>query len=115
MANLRDRYSIEMLTPEQREQYRKDIDTYLKYYPELREPVMMDLLHEYELMRLRLQMVETKIMSGEIEPKQVIKTEKLADMLRRTISLYANRMGISYVSKQRRKEQIKRKPPTEES
>lgn len=101
------------LTPEEREQYDRDMENYLKWYPYLNEPIMSDMLHEYEMMKLRLERIKRVTMNPNIDLKETITLEKMADMLRRTMSLYANRLGISFTGRQRRKEKIQRRPPTE--
>jgi len=103
----------EYLMPEDKEAIEKEKERYLEAYAYLKEPVMMDLLHEYLLIKLRLLRINAWIMNPAIPEEDKIGAEKRADMLRRTFSLLATRMGISYVSRQRRKEKLKRRLPME--
>jgi len=107
-------YAIqEYLTPADVEYVEKEKERYLKAYSYLKEPVMEDLLLEYLLIKLRLQRVNAYVHNPVIPEEDKVGAEKKADMLRRTFSLLATRMGISYVSRQRRKEKIERKLPFE--
>jgi len=106
-------YCVELMTPEEKEQFARDIETYLAAYPFLREAIMMDLLLEYVIIKIRLQRIRNFLFDPNIPEKDKLGAEKLADMLRRTMSLYATRMGLSYVSRQRRKPKPERKTPLE--
>jgi len=103
----------EYLTEEDTTWIESEKKRYLDAYSYLKEPVMMDLLHEYLLIKLRLRYINAYVHNPVIPEEDKLGAEKRADMLRRTFSLLATRMGISYVSRQRRKEKLKRKLPME--
>lgn len=104
---------VDLLTDEEATQYERDLKMYLDAYPYLKEPIMMDMIKEYVLMKIRLQRMNSWLFSAHIPESEKYGASRLADNLRRTMSLYATRMGITFVSRQRRKEKIKRKKPLE--
>jgi len=106
-------YVIDLLTDEEREQYHKDIAMYLKAYPYLKEPICMDMLKHFELGKIRLQRLESYLFDPVIVEEDKISAMRLANDLLRVLSLLGTRMGITYVSRQRRKEKIQRKTPLE--
>jgi hypothetical protein len=104
---------LNLLTAEEKRVFEQDVAVYLETYPYLEEPFMMDLLYEYEFMKINLMRIRRVVFDGNIDEKEKYSQEKRADTLRRTMSLYANRMGITYVSRQRKKEKVERKTPLE--
>jgi len=99
------------LTPEDLARIQKLRKEYLEAYPYLDEPIMLDLLHEYLLIKLRLEYINAWVHNPNIAEEDKLGAEKRVDSLRRTYSLLATRMGISYVSRQRRREKVKRQLP----
>ena len=106
-------YIVDLLTDEEKDQFENDYRKYLDYYTYLKEPVMQDMLREYLLIKIRLARLESYVFNLNIEEKEKFGADKLVNDLRRTMSLLATRMGISYVSRQRRKDKIKRELPFE--
>lgn len=106
-------YCLDLLTDDERVQFEKDIAAYLEAYAYLEEPMMLDLLYEYEVMKIRLARIRAFLLDKNVAEMDKFGAEKLADMLRRTMSLFATRMGITYVSRQRKKDKIQRKTPLE--
>lgn len=106
-------YVTDLMSDDERKQYREDWKTYLDAYPYLNEPVMTDLLKRYLIMKIRLQRLEAFLMDRNIVESDKLGAQRLANDLARVMSLLATRMGITYVSRQRRKEKIKRKTPLE--
>lgn len=106
-------YCLDLLTDDERALFEKDIASYLEAYAYLEEPMMLDLLMEYEVMKIRLARTRAFLLDIKVPEQEKFGAEKMADMLRRTMSLFATRMGITYVSRQRKKDKIQRKTPLE--
>jgi len=106
-------YVLDLLTDEEREQYKEDMKAYLDAYPYLKEPMMMDMLKNYELCKIRLERLQSFLFNHVIPESEKLSGQRLANDLSRVMSLLATRMGITYVSRQRRKEKIKRQTPIE--
>jgi len=106
-------YVLDLLTEEEREQYERDMEMYLEAYPYLKEPIMRDMLKRYELCKIRLQRIESYLFDSHVVEEDKLSAQRLANDLSRVMSLLATRMGITYVSRQRRKEKVERKTPIE--
>jgi hypothetical protein len=86
----------------------------LKAYPFLKEPMALDLLREaLEIMDVRIPRLKRQLYNPNTEPGKIIALEKIIDSLQRTLVLYFTRLGITYTSRQRRKEPHKVKTPLE--
>jgi hypothetical protein len=106
-------YVKELLTDEERKMYNEDMCAYLEDNPYLEDPFMLDMLHQYELMKIRLMRINSFLFDPHVPEKEKSGADKKADALRRTMNLYATRMGRTYVSRQRKKDKIRRKSPFE--
>jgi len=102
------------MTEEEKQKCNDDRERYLKAYPYLNEPVALDMLDEaLKIKNVRIKRVEDFIDNPDIPFKEKIPAMKVLEGLQRLLTLYFNRLGITYQSKQRRKEPKKVKTPLE--
>lgn len=106
-------YVVDLLTEEERKQYHEDMARYKKDTALSGDLIMRDLLHHYELAKIRLQRLECYLFDPVVSDADKLSAMRLANDLTRIMSLLATRMGRTYVSRQRRKEKIVRKTPIE--
>jgi len=102
-------YVIFLLNEEEQKYYERKKEEYLKAYPYLNEPAMLDLLDEALLLKIRILRLWEFILSPVIPFEEVANAQGLLEKLVRTYSLYMTRLGLTYVSRQR-KEKERMKP-----
>lgn len=102
-------YLQTLLDDKEKEYFKKRKETYLKAYPYLKEPAMELLLGELIFMELRMRRLNERVFAN----TAIIAEKNELDGLRRTFVLYLTRMGISYISRERRKEKPKKQSPLE--
>lgn len=101
----------EFLSEEEQVTYKKDLEKYLKAYPYLREPVALDMLKQALYSKVRVKRLTLLVLKGECSPEEMLTAQRLLDALQRTMLLIFTRLGITFTSRQRRKEPKKIKPP----
>ena len=104
----------EFMSEEEREQYHRDLEKYLKAYPYLREPVALDMLKQALVSKVRVDRLTTFVLKADCTPEDLLTSQRLLDSLQRTMLLIFTRLGITFTSRQRRKEPTKVRRPTEE-
>ena len=102
----------EFLSIEEQSTFKKDLDKYLKAYPYLREPVAYDMLKQALFSKIRVHRLTLEVLKGGLEPEDMLSKQRLLDALQRTMLLIFTRLGITFTSRQRRKEPTRVKLPT---
>jgi hypothetical protein len=104
-----------LLTPEELEAYEADLKRYLKAYPFLQEPATLDLLKEALLMKdVQIPRLRNIVFDSKIEIKDLLSSQKQLANLQRTMVLMFTRIGVSYTSQQRGKQEKKILSPIEQ-
>ncbi len=107
-------YCLDLMSEEERKMFESDVQEYTQSYAYLADdPILLDLLYEYEIMKIRLRRIRGFLIDPNVPEVQKVGADKLSDSLRRTMSLYATRMGITYVSRARMKDKIAKRLPFE--
>ena len=106
-------YCEQMLNEEEKKFYEDRKKQYMKNYPYLKEPAMQVMLRHVITMEIQMERILAFLMDTHIPISESVGAGKRLDALRRTYSLYLTRMGITYVSRERRKERLKKKTPLE--
>jgi len=100
------------VTDDEWKNLKDDEKRYLKAYPFLNEPVALDMLREaLEIINVRIPRVKQQLYDTNTSPDKFVQLNKVLDALQRTLALYFARLGITYQSKQRRKEPKKFRTP----
>jgi hypothetical protein len=103
------------LTEEEKKYYETRKTDYLKASPYLKEPLMSFMLHQVLLMEIRMMRLNAIIADTNSEKAAVNSACRALDALQRTYAVYGTRMGQGYISRERRKEGIKKQSPLEKA
>ncbi len=105
-------YCLDLMTEDERKMFEDDVAEYTQTYAYLADdPILLDLLYEYEIMKIRLRRIRAFLLDPDTNEGAKVGADKLSDSLRRTMSLYATRMGITYVSRARMKDKLTKRSP----